>query len=260
MRLLAGAARQWAERAGASSVHVLFPREDEARAWESAGYMRRDGFQYHWHREGAASFDEYLARFTSKQRNQIKRELRVVGEHGVEVESVPPEGYTRELTDSMHAFYADTIERHGPWGRMYLRPEFFHAVVERFRDRLAWVVARDTRDPRRRPIAGAFNVAKGRRLYGRYWGASENVPCLHFAVCYYAGIRTCLERGLDVFEPGAGGEHKRARGFVPTLTRSAHWIAEPRLRALLGPWLERERAKVQCVIDECDETETHRDA
>jgi predicted N-acyltransferase len=150
----------------------------------------------------------------------------------------------------MHAFYASTIDKHGMWGRMYLTEAFFEAVVERFRDRLAWVMATDAGGE---AVGGAFNVVKGRRLYGRYWGARRDVPFLHFAVCYYAGIRYCLERSLDVFEPGAGGEHKRARGFVPTLTRSAHWIASPRLRALLSPWLDGERARVgeivQCVTD-----------
>jgi predicted N-acyltransferase len=239
---------------GASSVHVLFPREAEADAWESAGYLRRDGFQFHWHRQGARTFDEYLARFTSKQRNQIRRELRVVGEHGVRVETLVSAGHTREVADTMHAFYASTIEKHGMWGRLYLNVEFFHAVVERFRDRLAWVIARDAGG---RPVAGAFNVVKGSRLYGRYWGSDVEVPFLHFAVCYYEGIRFCIEGGLDVFEPGAGGEHKRARGFVPTLTRSAHWIANSRLRSLIAPWLERERVKVHRVTsDDTSEPQT----
>jgi predicted N-acyltransferase len=227
-------------------VHVLFPREEEARAWESGSYLRRDGFQFHWHREGAATYGDYLARFTSKQRNQIKREMRVVREQGIRLETLRSDEHTRAAADAMHDFYASTIDKHGVWGRMYLNRAFFHAIVERFRDRLAWVIARDGRGE---PIAGAFNVAGKKRLYGRYWGARAGVevPCLHFAVCYYEGIRFCIERGLDVFEPGAGGEHKRARGFVPTLTRSAHWLAEPRLRAVLAPWLERERAKVQRV-------------
>ena len=244
-QVMADAAKQWCGRIGASGVHVLFPREDEAKAWEESGYLRRDGYQFHWFREGASTYDEYLARFSSKQRNQIKREQRSVAERGIVVEAVPRSDHTRELARTMHAFYRSTIERHGVWGRMYLTQAFFEALVERFRDRLAWIVARDERG---RPVAGAFNVVKGNRLYGRYWGARVEVPFLHFAVCYYAGIRYCIERGIDLFEPGAGGEHKRPRGFVPTLTRSAHWIVDDRLRGLLGPWLLREREKVQRVI------------
>jgi uncharacterized protein len=254
--LLAGAAKQWCSRLGASGVHVLFPREDEAAAWERSGYLRRDGYQFHWFREGASTYDEYLSRFSSKQRNQIKREQRGVAERGIVVDAVPSGGHTRDLARTMHAFYRSTIERHGVWGRMYLSEPFFEALVECFRDRLAWIVARDERG---HAVAGAFNVVKGSRLYGRYWGSRVEVPFLHFAVCYYAGIRYCIERRIDVFEPGAGGEHKRPRGFVPTLTRSAHWIADNRLRGLLGPWLQRERAKVQRVIrtgDEGDLTES----
>jgi len=250
VRVVADAARQWAGRVGASGVHVLFPREEEAHAWERAGYLRREGFQFQWRRQGARTFDEYLARFTSKQRNQIRREIRVVREHGIAIETLAPERHTHEIADVLYGFYASTIDKHGVWGRMYLNREFFHAVVDRFRDRLAWVVARDAGG---QAIAGAFNVAKGRRLYGRYWGTTVDVPFLHFAVCYYAGIAFCVERGLDVFEPGAGGEHKRARGFVPTLTHSAHWIANVRLRSLLAPWLEQERARVRRVTDEADE-------
>lgn len=243
-RLIAGAAREWCSRFKGGGVHVLFPREEpaESQAWEQSGYLRREGFQFHWFRNGATSFDEYLARFTSKQRNQIKRELRGVHDHGVTVETLPPEGHTRELARTMHGFYASTIENHGMWGRMYLREAFFEAVVERFRDRLAWVVAR-ARDGE--PVGGAFNVVKGRRLYGRYWGASVQLPYLHFVVCYYAGIRHCVERGLDVFEPGAGGEHKRARGFVPTLTRSFHWLADGRMRSVIGQHVARERERVR---------------
>jgi len=246
-RRLASAAREWCTRAGASGVHVLFPREAEARAWEAAGYARRDGFQFHWHREGAASFDDYLARFNSKQRNQIKREVRGVESSGIVVETLPPEGHTHAVARRMHELYASTIDKHGVWGRLYLSERFFETLVERFRDRLAWVVARD--EASGRIVAGAFNVLGGGRLYGRYWGTRTDVPFLHFAVCYYAGIAHCVERGIDVFEPGAGGEHKRPRGFVPTLTHSAHWLADARLRAALGPWLERERARVQAIVE-----------
>lgn len=244
-RLVAGAAREWCGRLKGGGVHVLFPREpaaDGESAWEQAGYLRREGFQFHWFRHGATTFDEYLGRFTSKQRNQIKRELRGVKDRGVTVETLPPEGHTPEIARAMHGFYVSTIENHGRWGRMYLSEAFFDAVVDRFRDRLAWVVARDRTGE---PVAGAFNVMKDRRLYGRYWGASVEVPYLHFVVCYYAGIRHAIEHGLDVFEPGAGGEHKRARGFVPTLTHSFHWLADGRMRSVIGQHLERERALVR---------------
>jgi predicted N-acyltransferase len=246
-QLLAAAAREWCKKLGASGVHALFPRSDEATDWESAGYLRRDGFQYHWFRDGARAFDDYLGRFSSKQRNQIKRELRGVDRAGIEVRTLAPEEHTREVVRAMYGFYASTVQRHGVWGRMYLNERFFERVARDFRDRLAWVVARDRSSGD--IVGGAFNVLRGRRLYGRYWGASVEVPFLHFTVCYYEGIRFCIERGLDVFEPGAGGEHKRARGFVPTLTRSAHWLADGRMRHVLAPYLERERARVAAIVN-----------
>lgn len=250
-RIVADGARQWCERVGASGVHVLFPREAEAREWESAGYLRRDGFQYHWFRNGARTWTDYIERFTSKQRNQIKREVRAMDDQGLVIETVAPEAYGRDLAHAMQALYERTIDRHGMWGRLYLNVRFFETIVERFRHRLAWVVAR-RRDAPREIVGGAFNVMSKTRLYGRYWGASPGVeiPFLHFAVCYYEGIRFCIDRGLDVFEPGAGGEHKRARGFIPTLTRSAHWLADPRMRSALAPWLARERERVATILTE----------
>jgi uncharacterized protein len=245
-RVLAEGARKWCQRLGASSVHVLFPREDEASDWEAAGYLRRDGFQFHWFRADVGTWAEYLERFSSKQRNQIKRELRGVDAHGVVVETMTPEAHTADLARVMHRFYARTIDRHGVWGRLYLNETFFERIVERFRHRLAWVVASNRKDGE--IVGGAFNVTSKTRLYGRYWGASVDVPFLHFVVCYYEGIRLCIERRLDVFEPGAGGEHKRARGFVPTLTRSAHWLRDPRLRAVLAPWLARERERAKAAL------------
>jgi predicted N-acyltransferase len=245
---LASAAREWAGRAGASGVHCLFPREAEARAWEAAGYMRRDSFQFHWFREGAATFDDYLGRFNSKHRNQIKREVRGVEERGIVIETLTPEAHTVPVARTMHDLYSTNIDKHGVWGRHYLNERFFELLIDRFRDRLAWVVARE--GPGGKIVAGAFNVVRGKRLYGRYWGTHVDVPFLHFAVCYYAGVRFCLERGLDVFEPGAGGEHKRARGFVPTITHSAHWIENKRMRAAIGEWLERDRERVQAIVDE----------
>jgi hypothetical protein len=244
-RLVAHAAREWCGRVKASSVHALFPREPEADSWEAAGYLRRAGFQFHWFREGAADFDQFLSRFNSKRRNQIKRETRGVREAGLRVETLAPEEHTPGVAREMHALYASTIDKHGPWGRLYLNERFFAAVIDRFRDRLAWVIARDASNA---VVAGAFNVRKGRTLYGRYWGTRVEIPFLHFETCYYAGIRYCLAQGIDVFEPGAGGEHKRARGFVPTLTHSAHWLADRRLRAALTPWLEREGERVRALV------------
>jgi hypothetical protein len=242
IRVLANASVQWAEDAGASSVHVNFPREDEARVWQSSPrWLARAGFQYHFHRRGAGSWDDYLARFNSKKRHQIKREVAQPAKDGVVIETL--DRITPEVVRTMYRFYTSTVDRYF-YGHRYLNERFFELIVDRFAHRLAWVVARQGK----RIIAGAFNVEKNKVLYGRYWGTSVDMPFLHFNVCYYEGIRRTIERGLDVFEPGAGGEHKRVRGFDPTLTHSAHWVKSDRLRAILAPHLEQEKQRVLQIV------------
>jgi predicted N-acyltransferase len=243
-RLFAIAARQIADDADLSSVHVNFIREDEQARWIEHGYFPRFHFQYQWFRNGASSFDEYLSRFNSKRRNQIKRECAQAGRDGLTVETLAPKDITRKVVRRMYELYASTVDKHY-WGSRYLNVRFFELVADRFADRLAWVVARDSSGD---IVAGAFNVTKGKRLYGRYWGTRIEQPMLHFHVCYYHGVRECLERGLDVFEPGAGGEHKRARGFVPTLTYSAHWLRDRRLASIIEPHVARERERVMQIV------------
>jgi predicted N-acyltransferase len=242
--LFATAMCKWAAEVGVHGVHVNFSHEGEARAWEGSGFLRRAGFQYHWSRHGAKTFDEFVLRFSSKKRNQIRREVREPARAGIRIETLAPEEITPAIVHAMHAFYATTVDKHY-YGSRYLNERFFELVAERFRHRLAWVIARDASGT---IVAGAFNVRKGSRLYGRYWGTRVDMPFLHFNVCYYHGIRYCIDHGIDVFEPGAGGEHKRARGFVPTLTHSAHWIESPRLRAILEPHVERERERVEQIV------------
>jgi predicted N-acyltransferase len=145
----------------------------------------------------------------------------------------------------MWRFYRTHVDHH-PWGRRYLNADFFARLRERFRDRLCFVVA--LRDGE--PIAGALNVQKGEALYGRYWGASCHVRHLHFAVCYYEGVRHCIERGLARFEPGAGGDYKQVRGFDATPTLSAHWLADDRLAAAVGRYLEQERQEYAQAVRE----------
>ena len=240
---MAGAVRATAIEAKLSSAHALFLRDDEARIWEAEGFSRRASVQYHWFNEGFATFDDWVATFKSKKRNQLRREAAQPAKDGVRIETIAPERITPEIVRAMHRFYASTVDKF-VWGRRYLNRRFFELVVDRFRDRLAWVIAWRGDEP----IAGAFNVEKGDRLYGRYWGASVDLPFLHFNVCYYHGIRHCIDRGLQVFEPGAGGEHKLARGFRPTTMHSAHWVQNARFRQIIDDFLEREREAVAAFV------------
>jgi predicted N-acyltransferase len=230
---------------GFSGVHVNFCRPDELGVLQKQGYLPRVGMQFHWRNEGYAGFDDYLARFRSKRRNQILRELRSVREAGVRVVTAVGDEIDESWFEPMWRFYRDHVDRH-PWGRRYLNADFFARLRERFRERLCFVVALEDG----RPIAGALNVQKGEALYGRYWGASREVRYLHFAVCYYEGIRHCIERGLARFEPGAGGDYKQLRGFDATPTLSAHWLADERLAAAVGRYLEGERQEYAEAVRE----------
>lgn len=230
---------------GVSGAHVLFPRADELALWEDAGFAPRYGVQFHWKNQGYATFEDFLKSLPSKKRTQLRREAKQPEKDGVVIETLAPEAYTHDVVKAMFELYLTTVDKF-VWGRQYLNRRFFELLVARFRHRLAWVVARKEG----RIVAGAFNVKKNDRLYGRYWGTFVDLPFLHFNVCYYHGIRQCIAEHLTVFEPGAGGEHKRARGFVPTVTYSGHKLADPRLRAVIEPHLARERAAILAHVAE----------
>ncbi len=227
-----------------SGVHVNFCRADEIEALRPLGFELRVGMQYHWKNGGYGCFDDWLGRFRSKRRNQIKRERREVGEQGVSVETLAGGEIPDSLFEPMFRFYLATV-RGRAWGRQYLNRKFFALVAERFRSRLCFVVASAGGEP----IAGTFNVTKGDALYGRYWGATRDVRHLHFEVCYYAAVEHCIAHGLARFEPGAGGDYKQTRGFDGEPTHSLHWLAEPRLRAAVARFLADERERAQGGID-----------
>ena len=227
-----------------SGAHVNFCLEDEVRVLEGCGFLPRVGVQYHWRNHGYASFDDYLAAFRSKKRNQIRRERRAVDEAGVRIEVVRGDAIGEELFEPMFRCYRATVDAHA-WGRRYLSRRFFERLAERFRDRLCFVVARRGD----RIVAGTTNVVKGDSFYGRYWGALEPIRNLHFEVCYYAPIEWCIERGIQRFEPGAGGDYKWLRGFDATPTFSLHLLTEPRLSEAVSDFLARERAEAGRLIE-----------
>ena len=249
-RVVAAAAQAMAhltKELGLSSAHVLFPREPEIDHLEGAGWLRRAGVQFQWHNRGYRDWDDFLSTFNSKKRNQLKRERAQLAKDGVTVETLRAADLTPEVIEAMFGFYGSTVDKFH-WGRRYLNRRFFDLVATRFAERLAWVVAKKDGAL----VAGAFNVKKGKVLYGRYWGSAIELPFLHFNVCYYHGVAECIAEGLDRFEPGAGGEHKRARGFAPTLTHSAHLLADPRLRKPIAAFLAREREAIARFVEDPD--------
>lgn len=235
------------ESAGLSSGHILFVNEPSAALLESAGMCRRSGVQYHWRNDGYSSFDDFLSRFSSKRRHQIRRERREISDRGIELITRSGDELGAENIDHMYEFYCSTVEKHF-YGRRYLNREFFHEICGRMPKQIMVVMARDKGAIK--PFAGAFNLIGERALYGRYWGAREERPFLHFNVCYYAGIEACIERGLECFEPGAGGEHKHVRGFESTITHSLHYLRDPRLRGPVEQFLGQERAAIREHLDQ----------
>ncbi len=228
------------EQAQLSGVHVNFAQEDEIGALEQLGYLRREGIQYHWKRHDGTCFDDYLGRFNSKRRNQLKRERRALEKENIVVEN--KQGHTLSEEECRLAFeiYESTVDKFY-WGQKYLNEDVFHLWRERMGHAMEVVTAK--RDGEL--LAGAINFAKGRRLYGRYWGCFKEVKHLHFNVCYYNGIAECFDRSLDVFEPGAGGEHKLVRGFEPTLQHSAHFLVDEQLRGMIERYLFMERLETR---------------
>lgn len=239
-RALLSAAADLARDRGAHGLHLLFPTEAERDLAVSSGLFRRMALQFHWQNEGYADFEGFLARFRSRRRKEIRRERRLVRDAGVEVRSFTGGEIEDSFRDPAWRFYTSTVDRH-VYGRRYLNPRFFELLWARFRHRLQMTLA--FRDGA--AVGGTLNLEKDRRRYGRYWGAGDEVPYLHFEVCAYAAIEDCIARGVEVFEAGAGGgDHKYGRGFLPVPTWSAHVHAHPGLHAALAAFARREEERL----------------
>jgi predicted N-acyltransferase len=224
---IAGLARDLCRREHLGSLQVLFPLAEEADELERAGLALRIDHQFHWQNDGYRTFDEFLARFRSKDRNAIKREMRAPAEQGIEIRTVRGEelrARSAEVAREAHALHRSTIDKL-MWGRGWLNEAFYERIFSRLHEHVEMVEARKDG----RLVAGAFNVVSTDRLFGRYWGAFEEYPFLHFNVCLYHSVQDCIARGLRAFEGGAGGEHKLSRGFLPAETFSAHAFSDPRL-------------------------------
>jgi hypothetical protein len=227
---------------GLSSAHATFIDPDEVRLFERAGWLIRVDSQFHWHNRGYGTFEDFLATLASRKRKAIRKE-RAAALEGLTVEHVTGAAIEERHWDHFWRFYQDTGAR--KWGRPYLNRRFFTLLGERMADRVLLIFA--LRDGV--PIAGALNMIGADTLYGRYWGATEDVPHLHFEICYYQAIDAAIARGLARVEAGAQGEHKLARGYEPVPTYSAHYLLDPSLRAAVADYLESERRAVVNEID-----------
>ena len=242
-RLLAELERH-AQADGLSSVHALFLDEPARASCAARGWLLRRDCQFHWTNRGYGSFEDYLASFTAEKRKKARRERRRVAEAGVRFETRLGGELDAPLLDCIYELHRDTFLRHGH--EPYLTREFFGQIAQALPGQLMVKLAVRGRTV----VAAAIFFLGDEALYGRYWGAAAEFHSLHFETCYHQGIEFCIERGLKRFEPGTQGEHKVSRGFEPTLTWSAHYIADPRFRAAIGEYLEQEGAAVEAYAHE----------
>ncbi len=220
-----------------SSAHATFLTEAEAAVAETRGWLVRHGIQYHFHAKGCATFDDFLGSLASRKRKAVRKE-RAAAREGLTFRQLRGAEIGPGDMTAMWDFYQDTGSR--KWGSPYLTRAFFDSAVERLGDDLLLFLA--MRDDV--PVAGALNWVGEDTLYGRYWGCSEELPFLHFELCYYQSIEWALANGLPIVQAGAQGEHKLTRGYAPVRTYSAHFIPHPQFRAAVARFLEDERALV----------------
>lgn len=250
-RLLLRFALALAEESGMSSLHVLFPSDHEADLMDEAGMMMRHGVQFHWTNPGYADFDAFLATLSQKKRKNIRAERRRVAEAGITFRQLHGAEIDDEAWKFFNRCYRQTYREHH--SSPYLNLDFFRRIGETMPENLLLVIAtREGRD-----IASSLVVfdadPRVSTLYGRYWGALEHHPCLHFETAYYQPLEFCIAEGLRTFEGGAQGEHKMARGFLPVATRSAHWLAHPSFADAVERFLARERQGIDAYLDELND-------
>ncbi|MGE4411741.1 MAG: GNAT family N-acetyltransferase [Sphingobium sp.] len=222
---------------GLSSAHATFIAPAEVPLFEQAGWLIREDSQFHWENMGYADFDAFLAALSSAKRKTLRKERQRARE-GLDILHLTGDAIRPEHWDAFWTFYQDTGAR--KWGRPYLTRDFFDIIGAQLGDRILLILAQ--RDGH--PIAGALNLIGADTLYGRYWGCTEEVPFLHFELCYYQAIDFAIAHGLKRVEAGAQGGHKLVRGYRPVATWSAHYIADENFRAAVARFLDQERRSV----------------
>lgn len=241
-----------ANDSGQSSLHLLFPTEDELPLLRDAGFSIRKACQFHWHNRGYANFDEFLATFSSVKRKKAKRDRRRVTEAGISFRKLRGSEISASIWSSVYRLISITFARRG--SMPYFDLEFFKSVGNQLPDNILVILA-ELDDV---PIAAAVFFEAEQVLYGRYWGSDSDYNALHFETCYYQGIDYCIEHGKQTFEPGTQGEHKVSRGFSPTPTWSAHWLRHPEFFAAVGNYVDEEARHVENYMRAVDSHSPYR--
>jgi predicted N-acyltransferase len=231
-----------------SSLHVLFPEDAEAKLMQERGLLLRRTVQFHWQNDGYADFEAFLARLSHARRKNIRQERRRVREAGVSFRWLAGSEIEARHWEFFNRCYRSTYAAHG--SSPYLSLEFFRRLGNTQPQNVAMVLAEREAGSEARPIAGALFLRDEQALYGRYWGALEHVPLLHFECCYYQAIEYAIKKQLKIFEGGAQGEHKIFRGLMPVEVLSAHWLAHPRFARAVEDFLEREEGRIARYVDE----------
>jgi len=238
--LLANGLKQLCDQIQVSSAHLTFLPKDEWEALKSHGYLCRMDQQFHWQNDRFESFDDFLGSLNSRKRKAIRKERRAaLADNGITIEWITGNDLTEAVWDSFFEFYLDTGAR--KWGRPYLNRKFYSLLGERMADDIVMIMAKREG----KYVAGAINFIGGHTLYGRHWGCIEDHPFLHFEICYYQAIEWAIAHKKQTVEAGAQGEHKLARGYLPQITYSAHYIANPGFRDAIEDYLMRERRAVK---------------
>jgi len=227
-----------------SSAHVLFADAVDQQVLRDAGWLLRRDCQFHWHNQGYADFEAYLATFTAEKRKKTRRERRRCEEAGITFQTLSGNDLTPELLDIIYELHAGTFRQRG--NEPYLNRAFFAEIAQTLGDSMMVKLAIQAG----RPVATAIFFWSGEALYGRYWGALADFHSLHFECCYHQGIEFCIAKGISRFEPGTQGEHKVSRGFAPQYTWSAHFLVEPRLRNAVAEFVQRESQAVEAYADD----------
>jgi predicted N-acyltransferase len=252
-QILIAAARQLAVESECSSVHFLFPSEQEVSLFEDSGLLLRKDCQFHWHNRDYGTFDDFLSTFTSAKRKKVRRDRRRVQENSISFRRLRGAELDTSTWSTVYSLIARTFMMRG--SLPYFNQAFFEGLSERLPESILVILAEQDGTA----VAAAVFYESPTTLYGRYWGSDGHIDALHFETCYYQGIEYCIETGKQLFEPGTQGEHKISRGFSPVTTWSAHWLAHPEFADAVGRYLDEEGRHIERYIDAVDQHTPYKD-